>query len=147
MSGDENGTAVGNGGACPKCTWYHAPDAPCLKDDWLTHTPDDITAPYGPYTHGERHRNPYYKALREVWRYKDGQPVELMIANDADVTDIIHAFGPDPDLAELLTKIFRLHRKPGTNKLQEYTKMHEHIQAAEDAWAACRVVERLEGEK
>ena len=127
MSGDGNRTCGCTGSeVCGDCSTV------------LNLAADDTAAPapYGPYTHGERHRNPYYTALREVWRYKDGQPVELMIADDADVTDIIHAFGIGPDLDELLTKIFRLRRKPGVNIRQEFTKMHEHIQAAEDAWVA-----------
>lgn len=100
-------------------------------------TPDDTAAPdFPPYTYGERRRNPYYKVLREVWRYKDGHPVELMIAKDADVTDIIHAFGLGHDLGEVLAKICRLHLKEGTSTRQEFIKMREHIQAAEDDWVA-----------
>lgn len=99
---------------------------------------------FPPYTYGERRRNPYYTAQRDIWRYKNGVGVELMISRHADVTDIIQAYDVDPQLAEAVAKILRLGRKPGTNRRQEYTKMHEHIQAAEDAWTACRVSKLLE---
>ena len=93
-------------------------------------------ADFPPYTYGERRRNPYYTARRDIWRYKDGEPVELMISKHADVTDILQAYDVDYQLAEVIAKILRLSRKQGTHIRQEFTKMHEHIQAAEDAWVA-----------
>ena len=100
-------------------------------------TPDDTAAPdFPPYTYGERRRNPYYLALHEIRRRSLHHDADVMISKDADVTDIIHAFGLDYDLGEVVAKICRLRRKAGTNIRQEFIKMHEHIQAAEDAWVA-----------
>lgn len=100
-------------------------------------TPDDTAAPdFPPYTYGERRRNPYYLALHEVRRRSLHLDAEVMVSKDADVTDIIHAFGLGYDLGEVVAKICRLNRKEGTDIRQEFIKMHEHIQAAEDAWVA-----------
>lgn len=119
---------------------YHGPSCQCggqFCNPSPSPTPDDTAAPdFPPYTYGERRRNPYYTAKRDIHRYKDGEPVELMISRHADVTDIIQAYDVDPQLAEAVAKILRLGRKKGTHRRQEYTKMHEHIQAAEDAWVA-----------
>ena len=108
--------------------------------------PDDTAAPdFPPYTHGERLRNPYYQARRAVWLRMHGAPVEVMIHAEADVTDVMQAFGIAEDLGsaaisyqlgEVVAKILRLGRKPGTNVIHEITKCHEHLQAAEDAWVA-----------
>lgn len=139
MSGDESVLTVSIGASCPKCTWYHDPGDPCLKDGKPIPTPDDTAAPeFPPYTYGKRRRNPYYLAGRNIDRFKDGEPVELMISAKADVTDVIHAFGLGYDLGEVVAKICRLHRKAGTDIRQEFIKMHEHIQAAEDAWVASK---------
>ena len=142
MSGDGYPCANRRDDCCEHRPHYHSGD---ILFEWGTSTPlpplddppDDTAAPeFPPYTYGERRRNPYYKVLREVWRYKDGEPAELMIAKDADVADVIHAFGVGYDLGEVAAKIFRLGIKPGTNARHEFIKMHEHIQAAEDAWVA-----------
>ncbi len=99
--------------------------------------PDDTAAPdFEPYTYGERRRNLYYLAKRDIWRYKDGKPVELMISHRADVTDILQAYDVDHQFSEAIAKMLRFKLKQGTNKRQEFIKMHEHIQAAEDAWVA-----------
>ena len=125
MSGDQKTCVCDPLGVCEDCY-------PKAKID-----PDDTAAPdFPPYTYGERRRNPYYTAQRDIWRYKDGKPIELMISKHADVTDILQAYDVDYQLAEVIAKILRLGRKEGTNRRQEYTKMHEHIQAAEDAWVA-----------
>ena len=118
----------------------------------LDDTPDDTAAPaFPPYTYGERLRNPYYQARRSVWLRMHGTPVETMIHSEADVTDVMQAFGIAEDLGspaisyqlgEVVAKILRLGRKPGTDVRHEITKCHEHLQAAEDAWMADQ-----EGEK
>ena len=115
-------------------------------------TPDDTAAPaFPPYTYGARLRNPYYQARREVWMMSGGMQVMKMIHSKADVTDVLQAFGIAEDLGipaiayqlgEVTAKILRLGRKPGTDVRHEFIKMHEHIQAAEDAWVADQ-----EGEK
>ncbi len=98
--------------------------------------PDDTKPPEPrPFYHGERHRNPYYQATRDVWMLCQGEPLELMIHHEADVTDVIHAFDLSYDFGEVLAKMYRLGRKPGANIKQEFIKMHEHLQAAEDAWS------------
>lgn len=108
--------------------------------------PDDAAAPdFPPYTYGERRRNPYYQARREVWSMAGRMQCERMIHAKADVTDVIQAFGLGDEigspvisyqLGEVVAKILRLGRKDGTNVRQEIIKMHEHLQAAEDAWVA-----------
>ncbi len=107
---------------------------------------DDTVAPdFPPYTYGERRRNPYYQARRSVWLMMQGQAVETMIHGEADVTDVLQAFDVAVDLGspvisyqlgEVVAKILRLGRKPGTNVRHEIIKCHEHLQAAEDAWVA-----------
>jgi len=91
---------------------------------------------FPPYTYGERRRNPYYLARHEVRRRSLHRDADVMISKDADVTDVIHAFGLGYDLGEVVAKICRLGRKPGTNVRHEIIKCHEHLQAAEDAWVA-----------
>lgn len=150
MSGDEKGCTCDDGVACDWCVKTWSPETLAAVEElasWVDEvpvpTPDDTAAhvpspsdPYEPYTYGARRRNPYYLVGRDIWSYKHGEPDHLMIAAEADVTDIIHAFGLGYDLGEVMAKICRLHRKKGTNIRQEFIKMHEHIQAAEDAWVA-----------
>ncbi len=91
------------------------------------------------FTFGRRYRNPYYRAIRPIHRWADGERQELLISELADVTDVLHAFDcNDHDLGEIVAKVLRLDRKPGTDKVQECIKLMEHAQAYLDRLYAAR---------
>ena len=78
---------------------------------------------FAPFTLGEHFTPEYYRPMR----------CNPRISEQADVEDVVHAFGVDsPRLAEALRHLMRVGRKPGESKGRELTKVLEWVQREMD---------------
>ena len=78
---------------------------------------------HAPFVPGEHFTPEYYRPVRSNMR------IDL----EADVEDVVHAFGIDsPRLAEALRHLMRVGRKPGESKGKELTKVLEWVQREMD---------------
>lgn len=76
---------------------------------------------HAPFVPGEHFRPGYYCRVRHNPR----------IAPDADIHDVVHAFGvDDPLLAQAVQYLVRAGRKPGESRAKDVTKAAELLQRA-----------------